>query len=88
MSLLFSARAGCHISKCAFKPGIIKALREEGGREMSSQRSNKGILERARAGRCLIPPSHHTATITFHAGGGKKGKKKKSNYKNELFLEK
>lgn len=57
MSLLFCGGAGCHISKSAFKTGIIKPLREEGGRGMSSQRRNKGILEGARAGRCFIPPS-------------------------------
>lgn len=65
--------------------GVIKPQREEGGREMSSQRRNKGILELEGASSLPLRTqlqSHSTV------GEGKKKKKKKSNYKNELFLDK
>lgn len=51
---------------------------------MSSRSRNKGIFEGA--GRCLIPPSQLQLHSTV--GEGKRKKKKKSDYKNELFLEK
>lgn len=73
ISLLFSMRTRCHISKCTFKTGIIKAPRKEGGREISSKNGNKGILEPAWAGRYFIPPHCCTTTITLHC---KKKKKK------------